>query len=152
MGMNDICDYCKDKVFFSLFLNELSSISWVNASLTCAESARVLSRLCFQRITSFTTSPSPWRCSWMRWIGKGKGSASGVAEVSVCDSQQPCALLLFLAVLQVPRMIVNIVQILPMRTLREVQKPTPGCLLQRWGPHLSLWRSMQSLVFRNSSY
>lgn len=35
------------------------------------------------------------------------------------------------AVLQVPRMIVNVVQILPMQTLREVQKPTPGCLLQR---------------------
>lgn len=33
--------------------------------------------------------------------------------------------------LQVPRMIVNVVQILPMETLREVQKPTPGCLLQR---------------------
>lgn len=49
----------------------------------------------------------------------------------MCDSLQPCALLLFLAVLQVPRMIVNIVQILPMQTLREVQKPTPGCLLQR---------------------
>lgn len=32
---------------------------------------------------------------------------------------------------QVPRMIVNVVQILPMQTLREVQKPTPGCLLQR---------------------
>lgn len=28
-------------------------------------------------------------------------------------------------------MIVNVVQILPMVTLREVQKPTPGCLLQR---------------------
>lgn len=28
-------------------------------------------------------------------------------------------------------MIVNVVQILPMETLREVQKPTPGCLLQR---------------------
>lgn len=35
-------------------------------------------------------------------------------------------------VLKVPRMIVNVVQILPMQTLREVQKPTPGCLLQRW--------------------
>lgn len=35
------------------------------------------------------------------------------------------------SVLQVPRMIVNVVQILPMQTLREVQKPTPGCLLQR---------------------
>lgn len=33
--------------------------------------------------------------------------------------------------LQVPRMIVNVVQILPMQTLREVRKPTPGCLLQR---------------------
>lgn len=33
--------------------------------------------------------------------------------------------------LQVPRMIVNVVQILPMQTLREVHKPTPGCLLQR---------------------
>ncbi|XP_053469783.1 phospholipase B1, membrane-associated isoform X2 [Ictalurus furcatus] len=32
---------------------------------------------------------------------------------------------------EVPRMIVNVVQILPMETLREVQKPTPGCLLQR---------------------
>lgn len=32
---------------------------------------------------------------------------------------------------QVPRMIVNVVQILPMQTLREVRKPTPGCLLQR---------------------
>lgn len=32
---------------------------------------------------------------------------------------------------EVPRMIVNVVQILPMQTLREVQKPTPGCLLQR---------------------
>ncbi|CAG01806.1 unnamed protein product [Tetraodon nigroviridis] len=31
----------------------------------------------------------------------------------------------------VPRMIVNVVQILPMQTLREVRKPTPGCLLQR---------------------
>lgn len=29
-------------------------------------------------------------------------------------------------------MIVNVVQILPMETLREVQKPTPGCLLQRY--------------------
>jgi len=34
--------------------------------------------------------------------------------------------------LQVPRMIVNVVQILPMETLREVQKPTPGCVLQRY--------------------
>ncbi|KAF3849713.1 hypothetical protein F7725_019432 [Dissostichus mawsoni] len=32
---------------------------------------------------------------------------------------------------KVPRMIVNVVQILPMQTLREVQKPTPGCRLQR---------------------
>ncbi|XP_056115945.1 phospholipase B1, membrane-associated-like [Rhinichthys klamathensis goyatoka] len=32
---------------------------------------------------------------------------------------------------EVPRMIVNVVQILPMETLREVQKPTPGCVLQR---------------------
>lgn len=36
--------------------------------------------------------------------------------------------------LQVPRMIVNVVQILPMQTLREVRKPTPGCLLQRSSP------------------
>lgn len=35
---------------------------------------------------------------------------------------------------QVPRMIVNVVQILPMQTLREVRKPTPGCLLQRSSP------------------
>ncbi len=37
----------------------------------------------------------------------------------------------FFSALQVPRMIVNVVQILPMQTLREVHKPTPGCLLQR---------------------
>uniref|UniRef100_A0A3B4ASI3 Uncharacterized protein n=1 Tax=Periophthalmus magnuspinnatus TaxID=409849 RepID=A0A3B4ASI3_9GOBI len=31
---------------------------------------------------------------------------------------------------EVPRLIVNVVQILPMRSLREVQRPSPGCLLQ----------------------
>ncbi|CAB1457898.1 unnamed protein product [Pleuronectes platessa] len=57
MGMNDICDYCKDKALFS------------------------------------------------------------------ADN--------FIHYMTVPRMIVNVAQILPMQTLREVQKPTPGCLLQR---------------------
>nr|XP_029511373.1 phospholipase B1, membrane-associated-like [Oncorhynchus nerka] len=32
---------------------------------------------------------------------------------------------------EVPRMIVNIVQILPMETLREVQRPSIGCELQK---------------------
>ncbi|XP_019909454.2 phospholipase B1, membrane-associated isoform X3 [Esox lucius] len=32
---------------------------------------------------------------------------------------------------EVPRMIVNIVQILPMESLREVQRPTVGCLFQK---------------------
>ncbi|XP_061757244.1 phospholipase B1, membrane-associated isoform X2 [Nerophis ophidion] len=66
MGMNDICDYCKDKALFSAenFLHYMS----VSLEMLMNE---------------------------------------------------------------VPRMIVNVVQILPMQTLREVHKPTPGCLLQR---------------------
>ncbi|XP_053699846.1 phospholipase B1, membrane-associated [Synchiropus splendidus] len=66
MGMNDICDYCKDKTLFSAD----NFIHYMAASLEMLMS-------------------------------------------------------------EVPRMIVNVVQILPMQTLREVQKPTPGCLLQR---------------------
>ncbi|XP_049446915.1 phospholipase B1, membrane-associated-like [Epinephelus fuscoguttatus] len=66
MGMNDICDYCKDKVLFSVD----NFIHYITVSLEMLMN-------------------------------------------------------------EVPRMIVNVVQILPMQTLREVQKPTPGCLLQR---------------------
>uniref|UniRef100_A0A3Q2W6N8 Phospholipase B1, membrane-associated n=1 Tax=Haplochromis burtoni TaxID=8153 RepID=A0A3Q2W6N8_HAPBU len=66
MGMNDICDYCKDKALFSVD----NFIHYMTVSL----------------------------------------------EMLMNE--------------QVPRMIVNVVQILPMQTLREVQKPTPGCLLQ----------------------
>ncbi|XP_060720922.1 phospholipase B1, membrane-associated isoform X1 [Tachysurus vachellii] len=66
IGMNDICDYCKDKSLFSVenFIHYMST------------SMEMLMN-------------------------------------------------------EVPRMIVNVVQILPMEALREVQKPTPGCLLQR---------------------
>ncbi|TDH00281.1 hypothetical protein EPR50_G00186750 [Perca flavescens] len=66
MGMNDICDYCKDKALFSVD----NYIHYMTVSLEMLMN-------------------------------------------------------------EVPRMIVNVVQILPMQTLREVQKPTPGCLLQR---------------------
>uniref|UniRef100_A0A3Q2EGZ9 Phospholipase B1, membrane-associated n=1 Tax=Cyprinodon variegatus TaxID=28743 RepID=A0A3Q2EGZ9_CYPVA len=65
MGMNDICDYCKDKTMFSVD----NFIHYMTLSLEMLMN-------------------------------------------------------------EVPRMIVNVVQILPMHTLREVQKPTPGCLLQ----------------------
>ncbi|XP_056872849.1 phospholipase B1, membrane-associated isoform X2 [Takifugu flavidus] len=66
MGMNDICDYCKDKTLFSVD----NFIHYMTVSLEMLMN-------------------------------------------------------------EVPRMIVNVVQILPMQTLREVRKPTPGCLLQR---------------------
>ncbi|XP_062407355.1 phospholipase B1, membrane-associated [Sardina pilchardus] len=66
IGMNDICDYCKDKSLFSVE----NFIYYMTVSLEMLMN-------------------------------------------------------------EVPRMIVNVVQILPMETLREVQKPTPGCLLQR---------------------
>ncbi|CAG5928193.1 unnamed protein product, partial [Menidia menidia] len=66
MGMNDICDYCKDKALFSVD----NFIHYMTVSLEMLMN-------------------------------------------------------------EVPRMIVNVVQILPMHTLREVRKPTPGCLLQR---------------------
>ncbi|XP_021324310.2 phospholipase B1, membrane-associated isoform X1 [Danio rerio] len=66
IGMNDICDYCKDKSLFSVE----NFIHYMTVSLEMLMN-------------------------------------------------------------EVPRMIVNVVQILPMETLREVQKPTPGCLLQR---------------------
>ncbi|XP_077566469.1 phospholipase B1, membrane-associated isoform X1 [Stigmatopora nigra] len=66
MGMNDICDYCKDKALFSAD----NFIHYMAVSLEMLRN-------------------------------------------------------------EVPRMIVNVVQILPMQALREVQKPTPGCLLQR---------------------
>ncbi|XP_059212891.1 phospholipase B1, membrane-associated-like [Centropristis striata] len=66
MGMNDICDYCKDKALFSVD----NFIHYMTVSLEMLMN-------------------------------------------------------------EVPRMIVNVAQILPMQTLREVQKPTPGCLLQR---------------------
>nr|XP_057913453.1 phospholipase B1, membrane-associated isoform X2 [Doryrhamphus excisus] len=66
MGMNDICDYCKDKALFSAE----NFIHYMTVSLEMLMN-------------------------------------------------------------EVPRMIVNVVQILPMQTLREVHKPTPGCLLQR---------------------
>ncbi|XP_053098078.1 phospholipase B1, membrane-associated [Pangasianodon hypophthalmus] len=66
IGMNDICDYCKDKSLFSVE----NFIHYMATSLEMLMN-------------------------------------------------------------EVPRMIVNVVQILPMERLREVQKPTPGCLLQR---------------------
>ncbi|XP_061610831.1 phospholipase B1, membrane-associated isoform X2 [Phyllopteryx taeniolatus] len=66
MGMNDICDYCKDKALFSAE----NFVHYMTVSLEMLMN-------------------------------------------------------------EVPRMIVNVVQILPMQTLREVHKPTPGCLLQR---------------------
>ncbi|XP_063078563.1 phospholipase B1, membrane-associated [Engraulis encrasicolus] len=66
IGMNDICDYCKDKSLFSVE----NFIYYMTVSLEMLMN-------------------------------------------------------------EVPRMIVNVAQILPMETLREVQKPTPGCLLQR---------------------
>nr|XP_055043027.1 phospholipase B1, membrane-associated isoform X3 [Misgurnus anguillicaudatus] len=66
IGMNDICDYCKDKSLFSVE----NFVHYMTVSLEMLRN-------------------------------------------------------------EVPRMIVNVVQILPMETLREVQKPTPGCLLQR---------------------
>ncbi|XP_058235371.1 phospholipase B1, membrane-associated isoform X2 [Hemibagrus wyckioides] len=66
IGMNDICDYCKDKSLFSVE----NFIHYMTTSLEMLMN-------------------------------------------------------------EVPRMIVNVVQILPMEALREVQKPTPGCLLQR---------------------
>ncbi|XP_030201943.1 phospholipase B1, membrane-associated isoform X1 [Gadus morhua] len=66
IGMNDICDYCKDKALFSVD----NFIHYMTVSLEMLMN-------------------------------------------------------------EVPRMIVNVVQILPMETLREVQRPAPGCLLQR---------------------
>ncbi|XP_036066569.1 phospholipase B1, membrane-associated [Oryzias melastigma] len=66
MGMNDICDYCKDKTLFSVD----NFIHYMTVSLEMLMN-------------------------------------------------------------EVPRLIVNVVQILPMHPLREVQRPTPGCLLQR---------------------
>ncbi|XP_051511357.1 phospholipase B1, membrane-associated isoform X4 [Myxocyprinus asiaticus] len=66
IGMNDICDYCKDKSLFSVE----NFVHYMTVSLEMLMN-------------------------------------------------------------EVPRMIVSVVQILPMETLREVQKPTPGCLLQR---------------------
>merc|ERR1712142_1310358 len=66
IGMNDICDYCKDKTLFSVD----NFIHYMTVSLEMLMN-------------------------------------------------------------EVPRMIINVVQILPMETLREVQRPTPGCLLQR---------------------
>ncbi|XP_058470135.1 phospholipase B1, membrane-associated [Solea solea] len=66
IGMNDICDYCKDKALYSVD----NFVHYMTVSLEMLMN-------------------------------------------------------------EVPRMIVNVVQILPMQALREVQKPTPGCLLQR---------------------
>ncbi|KAK1796043.1 hypothetical protein P4O66_009148 [Electrophorus voltai] len=66
IGMNDICDYCKDKTLFSVE----NFIHYMSMSLEMLMN-------------------------------------------------------------EVPRMIVNVVQILAMEGLREVQKPTLGCLLQR---------------------
>ncbi|KAJ3606729.1 hypothetical protein NHX12_026248 [Muraenolepis orangiensis] len=66
IGMNDICDYCKDKALFSVD----NFIHYMTVSLEMLMN-------------------------------------------------------------EVPRMIVNVVQIVPMETLREVQRPAPGCLLQR---------------------
>ncbi|KAL0967567.1 hypothetical protein UPYG_G00253870 [Umbra pygmaea] len=66
IGMNDICDYCKDKALFSVD-------NYIHYMMNALE----------------------------------------------------------MLMNEVPRMIVNVVQILPMETLRQVQRPTPGCLLQR---------------------
>ena len=52
-----------------------------------------------------------------------------VSVLTNCFSGNVCVFVSIMV--QVPRMIVNVVQILPMETLREVHKPTPGCLLQR---------------------
>lgn len=62
-----------------------------------------------------------------------RGNEAARGETHVFPWNVPdCGHCSVLSMLQVPRMIVNVVQILPMQTLREVQKPTPGCLLQRW--------------------
>ncbi|KAG7240311.1 hypothetical protein INR49_027122 [Caranx melampygus] len=79
MGMNDICDYCKDKALFSVD----NFIHYMTVSLEMLMN-------------------------------------------------------------EVPRMIVNVVQILPMQTLREVQKPTPGACCSGETVFLSLNISMRS--------
>ncbi|KAF1374420.1 hypothetical protein PFLUV_G00228910 [Perca fluviatilis] len=66
IGMNDICDYCKDKTLFS----PDSFIHYMTEALD-------------------------------------------------------------MMMKEIPRTMVNVVQILPMRPLREVQRPTPGCQLQK---------------------
>ncbi|XP_061901107.1 phospholipase B1, membrane-associated isoform X2 [Entelurus aequoreus] len=92
MGMNDICDYCKDKALFSAenFLHYMSvSLEMLMNEVT--EDENLIIELFF----------------------------------FICIKS------VVFVLLEVPRMIVNVVQILPMQTLREVHKPTPGCLLQR---------------------
>uniref|UniRef100_A0A3B5LD53 Phospholipase B1, membrane-associated n=1 Tax=Xiphophorus couchianus TaxID=32473 RepID=A0A3B5LD53_9TELE len=73
IGMNDICDYCKDKALYSVD----NFIHYMTLSLE-----------------------------------------------------------MLMNEFQVPRMIVNVVQILRMHFLREVQRPTPGCRLQSFCPCL----------------
>lgn len=64
MGMNDICDHCKDKV--RLLFNKFSSTDqclFKEGKMFIMNTCDVLSRLYFQWITSFTISPYPWKCS-----------------------------------------------------------------------------------------
>ncbi|KAM8832615.1 phospholipase B1, membrane-associated isoform 2-T2 [Spinachia spinachia] len=98
MGMNDICDYCKDKALFSAD----NFIHYITVSLEMLMNEVK----CKQIVFKDPVCPREF-------------------SVAAFGTHLPRV------VLQVPRMIVNVVQILPMQTLREVQRPTPGCLLQR---------------------
>lgn len=64
MGMNDICDYCKDKVCLHPSLSPRRGLRSVPSP--ASSPALLLSRLCSQWTTSSTTWPSRWRCSWTR--------------------------------------------------------------------------------------
>ncbi|KAK3517019.1 hypothetical protein QTP70_030432, partial [Hemibagrus guttatus] len=97
IGMNDICDYCKDKV----------------ESNGCSG--------CHRRLCNLSRSLSSVLSS----------SLYPQSLFSVENFIHYMTTSLEMLMNEVPRMIVNVVQILPMESLREVQKPTPGCLLQR---------------------
>lgn len=155
IGMNDICDYCKDKV-------ECSRRSMCNLVLFFSLRPSPSSVfLVFHTVSVLSGELHPLHGhvpgdadEWGRQISiktfyicknKHKWSSPDSHCQSICSwtpSQHLKAQARFLywvfrkswlfLYLQVPRMIVNVVQILPMWTLREVQKPTPGCLLQRF--------------------
>lgn len=64
-------------------------------------------------------------CALLRWRARGH------SQSNVCFPRFKNDFSLSNTVLQIPRTIVNVVQILPMKPLREVQRPTLTCQLQK---------------------